>query len=135
VVYAGVDAPDCGYSATPETLAATIEAARAETGKMRVYVIASGAGADAALRYMGTRPGYLDGSSLWFASYDAATIAALAGLRGSIITVHLNATADDAAGCTSTAAMIRDNGTPAVCHVWPIGTGYSAAAARDQLGL
>ncbi len=133
IVTAGISA----QSATPEATSgvpaecvfpagtdifATVDAARAATGKFRVHMLGVGTGAAQVLDFMDKRPGYVDYTSLWFVPADTYI-----NVHGSIIVTHLNGPA-----CEAQAASIRAAGSPATCAPAAV---FDAATARADLNL
>jgi len=103
-------------------LAATVDAARAATGKQRVYMIGLGDGAAQVLQFMDKRPGYVEIASLWFTPAAAPT-----DLHRTLAGVYLNGPV-----CDAQAAAIRASGSPATCAP---ATVYDPATALKDLNL
>lgn len=127
IVTAGSLAPgatlpaECVFPAGPD-IGATVDAARAATGKQRVYMIGLGDGAAQVLQFMDKRPGYVEIASLWFTPAAAPT-----DLHRTLAGVYLNGPV-----CDAQAAAIRASGSPATCAP---ATVYDPATALKDLNL
>lgn len=127
IVTAGASAPgagvppECVFPAGPD-IGVTVDAARAATGKFRVYMIGQREGATQVLQFMDKRPGYVEIASLWFTPAAAPT-----DLHRTLAGVYLNGPV-----CDAQAAAIRASGSPATCAP---ATVYDPATALKDLNL
>jgi hypothetical protein len=126
----------CVYSTQASTIAeldGVVDQALSVAHQPRVYLI--GAYTDLPLRWRAARPGIAEITSLWFAPASASG----AGIDGSVATIYINDTFDDAIACSALATQLAAQRSAALCQLWERG-GFTAdqrqaAVAQLQLGF
>lgn len=111
----------CIFATSAEGLSAErarilVNEAKRVTAQPRVSIIGLEDGSMAALNFMGAHPGHVGFASLWHG--DRFDVAGLSGLRGSLVSIYLNAGVHFAE-CDAAATLIRGQGTFATCKAWP----------------